>query len=274
VRQLRKAERSRRVLDPRPPPPNSLPLQPLPSLPIPLPPRIPPLHPRKKSQTLRSHNRSNRQQIPNVTTLPQHNMRRQHINLPRRIPLLPLAPRRINRLHIIAPAMQPASSLHLHPHQPPSPSRPNHKVKLLAISPGHRQPKSQTLRLQQKRRLRPLPHPLRIPIPLLPPPEIRLRKNPRNESRNCVFIPTPMHRHRQPPSPRPRTTSHPRGADTIFHQYFQYSPPVNQSPGHPANYFRRFSTRGTEACAKTKEDAPSFASFAKGGNHGRLQPRF
>src|ERR1022692_2092993 len=101
--------------------------QPLPGLPIPLPPRPPALHIRIKSQTLHSHNRSHRQQVPNLFPLKplQDDVRRQHINITRRVSLLPLPARRVNRLHIISPPIQPPRSLHLHPQQPPPRSRPH-----------------------------------------------------------------------------------------------------------------------------------------------------
>lgn len=97
-------------ISPKTPPtkPNSPPLpapptairpqsQPLPSLPIALPPRILPLQIREKSQTLHPRKRLNRQQIPNIPPL-QDDVRRQHIDILRRISLFPLAPRRVNRL--------------------------------------------------------------------------------------------------------------------------------------------------------------------------------
>ena len=98
-------------------------------------------------------------------------MRRQHINVGSRISFLPLPARRVNRLHIISSAVQPARSLNLHPQQSPLRPRPNNKVILLAVAPGQRQPKSQRLCLHQKRRLRQLPHPLRIrpsAVPTIP----------------------------------------------------------------------------------------------------------
>src|SRR5271170_3876663 len=168
--------------------------QPLPTLPIPLPPRTPALQIRKESQTLHPGKRSHRQQIPNL--FPRnppnpldHHMRRQHINVGSRISFLPFPACRVNRLHVIPPAVQPARSFNLHPQQPPPRPRPNNKVILLAIAPGQSQPKSQRLCLHQKRRLRQLPHPLGIRPPLLPPPRItiRLRKNPRNKSRHRLI---------------------------------------------------------------------------------------
>ena len=137
-------------------------LQPPPSLPIPLPPRPPALQIRIESQTLHPGKRPHRQQIPNLfpnslPTLLQNDVRRQHINIGGRISLLPLPARRVNRLHIISPAVQPPRSLNLHPQQPPARPRPNNKVILLAVAPRQRQPKSQRLRLHQERRLRHLP---------------------------------------------------------------------------------------------------------------------
>src|SRR5579862_9240416 len=111
----------------------------------------------------------NRKQIPRILSTFHRHMRHQHIDIFFCVPLLPAAPARINRLHIVPSAIQSARSLHLHPQQPLPPTRPHDKVPLLAIAPWNRQPKSHLLRLHQKRRLRPFPQPLRILLPPLPP---------------------------------------------------------------------------------------------------------
>ena len=157
----------------------------LPSLPILLPPRPPALDIRIEPQTPRPPHRRNRDQVPNIQRL---HMRRHHINLPRRIPLLPTSSRRMHRLHLISPTMQPPRPLHLHPiHRPTRPS-PHHKVIPLAVSPRHRHIQPQHPRLQQKRRLRNLPRPLRTPPQPLPPLQIRIRH--RENPRHIKILPT------------------------------------------------------------------------------------
>src|ERR1039458_3412507 len=94
--------RATRVTPPTILPTSSFP-QHLPSLPILLAHRPAAPDVRIKSQALRRPHRRNRQQVPDIHRL---HMRRHHINLLRRIPLLAPPPRRMHRLHFISPPVQ------------------------------------------------------------------------------------------------------------------------------------------------------------------------
>src|ERR1700722_71578 len=163
------------------PPPQHPPL-----LPILFPLRPLALHIRIKPQTLRRSERPDRQQIPHIQ--PAH-ISRQHINILRRQLHLPLARHAINRLHLISQPAQPPRRFHLRPPHPSPPSRPNNKIKALAVTPRLGNPQPQPRRPQQKRRLRNLSQPLRIPLPPLIPSLLRLlrhRKNPGNNLRKIL----------------------------------------------------------------------------------------
>src|SRR5580700_8729874 len=82
----------------------------LPPIPPPLPPRRRTLNPRIQPQTLRPPHLFNRDQIPRIHRL---HMPHYHINLPLRIPLLPLPAGRMHRLYFISSPIQPPRTLHL-----------------------------------------------------------------------------------------------------------------------------------------------------------------